>query len=129
MAIIGRTAKDGPESRVANGALTGEDYMTLVASKDVSARAAAAARADAPLGALLAFAQDAKVEVRVAVASNPSIGRAASIAETLAQDKSADVARALVQNMSVGRAPISRIADLGPRGVRSLARERLDAYA
>lgn len=125
MAIIGRTTTDGPESRVLDGALTGEDYMSLVASKDTSARAAAAARDDAPLGALLAFAQDPKVEVRVAVASNPAIGRAASIAETLAQDKSADVARALVENSAVHLAVIARIADAGPRAVRALAQGRL----
>lgn len=125
MAIIGRTTTDGPESRVADGLLTGDDFMSLVASKDASARAAAAARGDAPMGALLAFAQDPKVEVRVAVASNPGIGRAESIAETLAQDKSAEVARALVRNSSVGLSAIARIADVGPRSVRSLAQGRL----
>ena len=125
MAIIGRTTTDGPESRVLDGVLTGEDYMSLVVSKDTSARAAAAARGDAPLGALLAFAQDPKVEVRVAVASNPAIGRATSIAETLAQDKSADVARALVENSAVHLSVIARIADVGPRAVRALAQGRL----
>jgi hypothetical protein len=125
MAIIGRTTIDGPESRVADGLLTGDDFLSLVSSKDASVRAAAAARDDAPMGALLSFAQDPKVEVRVAVASNPGIGRAASIAETLAQDKSADVARALVQNPAVGLSAIARIADVGPRSVRSLAQGRL----
>jgi hypothetical protein len=125
MAIIGRTTTDGPESRVLDGALTGEDYMSLVASKDTSVRAAAAARDDVPLGALLAFAQDPKVKVRVAVASNPAIGRAASIAEALAQDKSAAVARALVENSAVHLAAIARIADVGPRAVRALAQGRL----
>ncbi len=125
MAIIGRTTTDGPESRALDGALTGEDYMSLVVSKDTSARAAAAARDDAPLGALLAFAQDPKVEVRVAVASNPAIGRATSIAETLSQDKSADVARALVGNSAVHLSVVARIADVGPRAVRRLAQGRL----
>lgn len=125
MAIIGRTTTDGPESRVGEGLLATEDFMSLVSSKDASARSAAAARDDAPMGALLAFAQDSKVEVRVAVASNPSIGRAASIAETLAQDKSAEVARALVENASVGLSAIARIADVGPRAVRALAQGRL----
>ena len=97
MAIIGRTTTDGPETRALGGALTGEDYMSLVASKDVSARAAAAARDDAPLGALLAFAQD----------------------------KNADVARALVANSAVHLAAIARIADVGPRAVRALAQGRL----
>jgi hypothetical protein len=125
MAIIGRTTTDGVESRVEDSLLTGDDFMSLVSSKDSAARAAAAARDDAPMGALLAFAQDPKVEVRVAVASNPGIGRAASIAETLAQDKSADVARALVENPAVGRPTIARIADVGPRSVRPLAQGRL----
>jgi hypothetical protein len=125
MAITGSMATDRVESRVAGGPLTGDDFMSLVSSKDPSARAAAAARDDAPMGALLAFAQDPKVEVRVAVASNPAIGRAGSIAETLSQDKSADVARALVENHSVGLAAIARIADVGPRSVRPLAQGRL----
>jgi hypothetical protein len=125
MAIIGRTTTDGPESRVADESLATADFMSLVSSKDASARAAAAARDDAPMGALLAFAQDSKVEVRVAVASNASIGRAASIADTLAQDRSADVARALVANPSVGLSTIARIAEAGPRAVRALAQGRL----
>ncbi len=125
MAIIGRTTTDGPESRVAEKSLAAEDFMSLVSSKDTSARSAAAGREDAPMGALLAFAQDSRVEVRVAVASNPSIGRAASIAETLAQDKSAEVARALVENSSVGLSVIARIADVGPRAVRPLAQGRM----
>ncbi len=126
MAIIGRTATDGPESRAIEGSLSPDDFMSLVSSKDASARAAAAGREDAPMGALLAFAQDSKADVRAAVAANPAIGRAASIAETLAQDKSADVARALVGNDSVGLSAIARLADVGPRAVRPLAQARLD---
>ena len=125
MAIIGRTVTDGPEARASSGELTGDEYMDLVKSKDVSARVAAAGRADAPLGALIAFAQDPKTEVRVAVASNPGIGRTTTVIAHLADDKSMDVVRALVDNPGVPHEAIEKIAADGPKAVRAYAQSRL----
>lgn len=126
MAIMGRTVtSEGPEARASDGDLTGDEYMALVTSKDVAARAAAAGRLDAPLGALLAFAQDAKVEVRMAVASNLGIGRTTTVIAHLSGDKSADVVRALIDNPEVSEDAVGRIAENGPRAVREYARTKL----
>jgi hypothetical protein len=127
MAIIGRTKEgDTPEARVTSGDLSGDEYMALVRSKDVAARIAAAGRIDAPLGALLAFAQDVKPEVRVAVASNPGIGRTTTVIAHLANDRNADVVRALVDNPEVPREAVEQIANGGLRAVRDYARSKLD---
>lgn len=125
MAFMTRTTTtDSPESRAAAGDLTGDDYMAIVQSKDVAARVAAAGRIDAPLGALLAFAQDSKTEVRIAVASNQGIGRTTTVIAHIAADKNVDVVRALIDNPSVSIAVLEGIAVSGPRAVRDLARER-----
>lgn len=126
MAIIGRqTVTDGTEARAASGTLTGDEYMDFVRSKDVSARVAAAGRADAPLGALIAFTQDSKSEVRAAVASNPGIGRTTTVITRLADDKSMDVLRALIDNPSVPHEALEKIAADGPKAARSYALARL----
>jgi hypothetical protein len=126
MAITGRTTvTDSPEARAASGELTGDEYMNLVRSKDVSARIAAASRPDAPLGALIAFTQDQKPEVRTAVASNPGIGRTTTVIARLSDDKSIDVVRALIDNPAVPHEAIEKIAADGPRAARSYAQARL----
>lgn len=126
MAIIGRTTvTDSPETRAASGELTGDEYMDLVRSKDVSARVAAAGRADAPLGALIAFTQDPKPEVRAAVASNPGIGRTTTVIARLADDKNIDVVRALIDNPSVPHEAVEKIAADGPKAARGYAQARL----
>lgn len=124
MAIIGKTT-NGPESRAAGGPLSADDFMLLVQSKDAAARIAAAAREDAPMGALIAFAQDPKVEVRAAVASNPGIGRTTTVGDALARDRSAEVARALVNNAAVGSGVLAIVAEEGHKSVREEARSRL----
>jgi hypothetical protein len=128
MAVVEQTtgsndADAAPEATI----LTGDDYMARVQSKDVAARIDAASRVDAPLGALLAFAQDSKVEVRIAVASNPGIGRTTTVMAHLADDKSPEVVRALVDNPTVTRDVIEKVAVSGPKTVRPHAQERLDA--
>jgi len=128
MAIIGRTSTNiGPEGKASAGDLSGDEYMVLVRSKDVSARVAAASRVEAPLGALLAFAQDARAEVRMAVASNHGIGRTTTVIAHLADDKNIDVVRALVDNPTVPRDAIEKVALSGPKVLRTYARERLEA--
>jgi hypothetical protein len=128
MAIIGRTTTNiGPEGKATSGDLSGDEYMVLVRSKDVSARVAAASRVEAPLGALLAFAQDARAEVRMAVASNHGIGRTTTVIAHLADDKNVDVVRALVDNPTVPRDAIEKVALSGPKVLRTYARERLEA--
>lgn len=125
MAIDGRTALEGTEEHVASGELTSDEYMVLVQSKDVSARAAAASRSDAPLGALIAFTQDPKPEVRAAVASNPGIGRTTTVVARLAEDKSLDVVKALIDNPAVSHETVEKIATDGARAARAYAQERL----
>lgn len=113
--------------RAVDGELSGDDYMALVNAKDTAARVAAAGREDAPLGALIAFTMDKKSEVRAAVAANPGIGRATTVASALADDKSIDVLSALIDNPAVGRSIIERIAADGPKAARSRASVRLNA--
>lgn len=125
MAIIGRTSVDGPEARAASGELTGDEYMDIVQSKDVAARVAAAGRPDAPLGALIAFTQDPKQEVRAAVASNPGIGRTTTVIAQLAEDKSIDVVKALVDNPAVPHETVEKIAADGSKAARAYAQEKL----
>ncbi len=126
MAIIGRTTvNESSEAGSVSGGLTGDEYMTLVRSKDVSARVAAAGRFDAPLGALIAFTQDSKTEVRVAVATNPGIGRTATVIAQLSDDKSIEVVRALIDNPAVPHETIEKIAADGPRLAREYAQARL----
>ncbi len=128
MAVIDRTtASNGQEAKAAAGDLTGDEYMALVRSKDVSARVAAASRVEAPLGALLAFAQDSKTEVRIAVASNHGIGRTTTVIAHLADDKNTDVVRALVDNPTVPRELIEKVALTGPKALRPYARQRLES--
>lgn len=124
MAIIGRTT-DSPVAGVASGALTGDEYMILVRSKDVSARVAAAGRFDAPLGALIAFTQDSKTEVRVAVAANPGIGRTSTVISQLSEDKSIEVVRALIDNPAVPHETVEKIAADGSRSAREYAQAHL----
>ena len=125
MATIDKIINDGPETRAVGGDLSGDEYMALVQSKDLSARIAAAGRLDAPMGALIAFAQDSKAEVRVAVASNPGIGRTTTVIAHLASDKNSEVVKALVDNDLVPREAVEKIATDGPRAVRDYARARL----
>jgi hypothetical protein len=125
MAILGKPTTDSPEYRALDGSLSGDDYVSIVVSKDASAREAAARSENAPVAALVSFAQDSKSSVRLAVASNPAIGRATSAAAILADDRSADVVRALVDNPATPDMVVSMIADRGPRSVRAAAQERL----
>ena len=110
-----------PESRAAFGELSGEEFMTLVQSRDVAARIAAAGRDDAPLGVLVSFAQDRKTEVRVAVATNSAIGVSPAIQSVLAEDRAVEVARALIRNSAVTRAIVAKVSEEGPRAARSEA--------
>ncbi len=125
MAIVGRTSVGGPEARAASGELSGDEYMELVQSKDVSARVAAAGRADAPLGALIAFTQDPKPEVRASVASNPGIGRTTTVIATLSEDKSIDVVKALIDNPAVPHEAVEKIAADGAKAARTYAQKHL----
>ena len=126
MAILGKPTTDSPEFRAIDGTLSGDDYVAIIVSKDVAARAAAASREDAPVAALVSFAQDAKSSVREAVAANPALARATSVAAILAEDRSTDVVRALLNNPATPSAVLSMIADRGPRSLRSAAQDRLD---
>jgi len=114
-----------PESRAALGDLSGEEFMTLVQSRDVTARIAAAGREDAPLGVLVSFAQDRKTEVRVAVATNTIIGHSTAVQSVLADDRAVEVARALIRNSAVSRSIVDLLSKEGPRAARSEAAARL----
>ncbi len=126
MAILGKTTTDSPEYRALDGTLSRDDYVSIVVSKDSAAREAAAKREDAPVAALVSFAQDSKAAVRLAVASNSAIDRATSAAAILAEDRSTDVVRALMDNPATPKSVLSMIADNGPRSLRRAAQELLD---
>ena len=126
MAVIGTNSATELDKRaLAGDDLSGDDYMALVQSKNVEAKVAAAGRQDAPMGALIAFSQDRKVEVRVAVAKNVGIARSTTLGAALVADRAVEVALALVENPAIDDSLIGQIATEGHKGARAAATERL----
>jgi hypothetical protein len=96
-----------------------EVLLAMGQSKDPYVRAVIAARADCPLGLLVALADDHVVEVRLAVAEN--VNAIPSVLEVLARDRHVAVVLKVAANPSLPHTALVALARDKHRNVRKVA--------
>jgi len=121
---------DIPADKIADALREGEEasaaeLLGLATSRDAKIRESVATRSDAPLSVLIHLAQDSKVSVRLALASNPGIATMASVIDLLAADKDHDVVLALVNNTSISVTRLAQLSDHSKKRVRQAFTDRL----
>lgn len=100
-----------------------EELFAMAKSRDPYVRALVGARDDCPLGLLISLADDRVMEVRLAVAGNPSA--LPSVLDQLARDKQVQVILHVAANPSLPHDALVALATNKHRAVRKAVEARL----
>lgn len=105
--------------------LTKSELLPLGSSRSAAVREVVASRQDCPLGLMVSLAHDYHVDVRCAIAGNPSAQR--SVLAYLAADRHVEVVLAVVSNPSLPPDVLDELAFHRRAVIKRAAAERLNA--